>query len=298
MSHSQAWRNVCLLNLFAMFNAALQAPIRECEAAPAVLTLQLAWGHDISGTEIGGTLDHVQENVDILQLYTGGCHVPGTTYQLSSAVAYYGQHYMAFVYHSKSEAWVLFDDATVSTVGSWQDVTARCVKGKIQPSVLFYQHMDLQALAAGHSGSGQTAAPAAWPAAVPSHTAPQHHITPPPATAGFGLQAATTGRPYPQFAAATAGSPIPQPGLQSQGSDSNTSGRNSSNPWAAAPLTAAVPAHMASEARPQHSSQPAWDTAGQTVNGSSSSSLTENDRLSNPSQHHVWAPQHLLQQHH
>lgn len=37
------------------------------------------------------------------------------------------------------QEWVMFDDATVSTIGSWSAVISKCRVGRIQPSVLFYQ---------------------------------------------------------------------------------------------------------------------------------------------------------------
>ena len=55
-------------------------------------------------------------------------------------VCYYGQHYMAVVLMSDS-TWYSFDDATVLRVGAWPDVVHKCVTGRIQPSVLFYESL-------------------------------------------------------------------------------------------------------------------------------------------------------------
>ncbi|KAF6258340.1 hypothetical protein COO60DRAFT_1284604 [Scenedesmus sp. NREL 46B-D3] len=179
-------------------------PERSCQMAPRVLTLQLVWNQDVKSDEIGSALQHVQENVDISPLYAGGCEVAATTYQLSSAVAYYGQHYMAFVHNTKLNTWLLFDDASVSVVGGWQDVIKKCTAGKIQPSVLFYQTVDLAAVGTGArlpaaQGMPQThhaparmsasmppgapggavwarAAAAAMPAGVPPHIAMPAHL--------------------------------------------------------------------------------------------------------------------------
>eukprot|EP00775_Hariotina_reticulata_P010946 gene10946-11100_t len=100
---------------------AILTPTRFLEHPPQVLTIQLAWYQDVSGEEIGEALQHVQERVDVQNVYPD-CDSAATTYQISSTVAYYGQHYMAFVHNSKLNTWLLFDDATVSAVGSWQDV--------------------------------------------------------------------------------------------------------------------------------------------------------------------------------
>lgn len=48
-----------------------------------------------------------------------------------------GEHYHAFV-HTEGR-WVAFDDATLSDVGPWEAVVKKCILGKIQPSLLFYE---------------------------------------------------------------------------------------------------------------------------------------------------------------
>eukprot|EP00798_Chlamydomonas_sp_ICE-L_P000720 gene720-2144_t len=59
-------------------------------------------------------------------------------FYLRSMFCYYGQHYHAFVYRREIKQWVMFDDMTVATVGSWKKVLKKCELGRIQPSVLFY----------------------------------------------------------------------------------------------------------------------------------------------------------------
>lgn len=138
-----------------------QAPEKECEQSPRVLSLQMVWDPDISGAEIGTALEHILEDVDISAMYAAGVANSDTTYHLSSAVAYYGQHYMAFVRNEKLNQWLIFDDASVNVVGSWEDVKRKCVNGRIQPSVLFYQAMDLAALPDRATASLSTAQPTA-----------------------------------------------------------------------------------------------------------------------------------------
>lgn len=72
--------------------------------------------------------------------------VGDTTFKLTSAVAYYGQHYMAFVFNTKLNTWLMFDDASVSAVGTWQDVINKCQAGRIQPGVLFYRLYDIASI--------------------------------------------------------------------------------------------------------------------------------------------------------
>ena len=56
-------------------------------------------------------------------------------------MAYYGEHYAAFVLRPELGQWHYFDDANVRAVGSWADVKQQCMRGKLQPSVLFYQRL-------------------------------------------------------------------------------------------------------------------------------------------------------------
>ena len=75
--------------------------------------------------------------VDLGQLYRGV--PPGTLYRLRSMVCYYGRHYSAVVLLPELGRWVMFDDATASSIGGWADVRRRCQVGRVQPSVLFYE---------------------------------------------------------------------------------------------------------------------------------------------------------------
>ena len=60
-------------------------------------------------------------------------------YALRSMVCYYGQHYQALVLVPEAGGWLMFDDARVTRVGTWDDVRRKCEAGRIQPSVLFYE---------------------------------------------------------------------------------------------------------------------------------------------------------------
>lgn len=76
---------------------------------------------------------YVQE-VDIGEIYKA---LGSKEYRLHSMVCYYGEHYHAFV-HTEGR-WVAFDDATLNHVGGWEDVAKKCILGRIQPSLLFYE---------------------------------------------------------------------------------------------------------------------------------------------------------------
>ena len=78
-------------------------------------------------------------------------------------VMYYGHHYMAMCLSASLGCWLLFDDKRVTRVGNWGDVTLRCVdvcacssvavvynvarrcvKGRLQPTMLIYESMHVR----------------------------------------------------------------------------------------------------------------------------------------------------------
>lgn len=118
---------------------------RTLHNVPSVFTVQLAWEPDVPGDAIAGTLALVDTLLDPKQIFAGG-NCPGNMpiYALHGMFCYYGQHYFAFINRGPiapdmEDEWVMFDDATVLTVGNWGQVIAKCRAGRIQPSVLFYQ---------------------------------------------------------------------------------------------------------------------------------------------------------------
>jgi len=63
-------------------------------------------------------------------------------YALRAMVCYYGLHYAAFcVAADGAGPWTRFDDATVAPVGSWADLCSACARGRLQPTVLFYERV-------------------------------------------------------------------------------------------------------------------------------------------------------------
>ncbi len=74
------------------------------------------------------------QEVDIGHIYKA---LGSKEYRLHSMVCYYGEHYHAFV-HTEGR-WVVLDDATLNLVGAWNDVIKKCIMGRIQPSLLFFE---------------------------------------------------------------------------------------------------------------------------------------------------------------
>jgi len=106
---------------------------------PGVLTLELAWATERTPAEdIEATLAAVDDVVDLGEIYTG---LPQKEhmYRLRSMVCYYGAHYQAFVMSPNLLKWLIFDDESIGVIGTWEAVKAKCLAGRIQPSVLFFE---------------------------------------------------------------------------------------------------------------------------------------------------------------
>ncbi|XP_077598468.1 ubiquitin carboxyl-terminal hydrolase 53 [Stigmatopora nigra] len=75
---------------------------------------------------------------------------------LVGMICYSSRHYCAFAYHTKSSKWVFFDDATVKEVGSrWKEVVSKCIKGHLQPLLLFYANPNGSAVTAEDAQLGK-----------------------------------------------------------------------------------------------------------------------------------------------
>ena len=132
----------------------------DVENPPGVFTLQLAWeSHAEHAEDIAGTLSTLTERIDLSDVYQA-VDKGVLQYRLRALVAYYGQHYQAFVQPPKSESayesssgsvhgddtdggdhWIMVDDARAVDVGDWSKVVKKCQAGKIQPSVLFFERV-------------------------------------------------------------------------------------------------------------------------------------------------------------
>jgi len=111
---------------------------RSLDRAPEVFTLSLIWERENEDMEvISATMCAIQQELNLAAVYPG---ISDHTYRLNSIVCYYGKHYFCFVLVAPDK-WLLCDDTKVSEVGSWENVSVRCWKGHLQPSVLFFQRL-------------------------------------------------------------------------------------------------------------------------------------------------------------
>ncbi|KAG2445913.1 hypothetical protein HXX76_000516 [Chlamydomonas incerta] len=122
---------------------------RTLHNVPNVFSVLLAWEPDVQGDTIAETLQCVDTILQPTEIFMpGNCPHNLPSYALHGMFCYYGQHYFAFInrggVEEADQEWVMFDDATVSTIGAWSAVIQKCRVGRIQPSVLFYQSFKAQ----------------------------------------------------------------------------------------------------------------------------------------------------------
>lgn len=69
----------------------------------------------------------------------------GAAYQLRCIVCYFGHHYKAYALSEELNEWLLFDDSTISAVGSWAEVQQSLTSSRMQPNLLFYEQQQHKA---------------------------------------------------------------------------------------------------------------------------------------------------------
>eukprot|EP01112_Ceratiomyxa_fruticulosa_P020759 TRINITY_DN7166_c0_g1_i3.p1 TRINITY_DN7166_c0_g1~~TRINITY_DN7166_c0_g1_i3.p1 ORF type:complete len:827 (-),score=139.38 TRINITY_DN7166_c0_g1_i3:105-2585(-) len=109
---------------------------------PLVLSIGLAWDQANASTSmISFIASFIPLTIDLKYLYpnlNSGVH-----YRLCGVVGYYGLHYNYYASPTKNSPWYIFDDAIVREIGGgWDGVVDKILKGKIQPSILFYEKLE------------------------------------------------------------------------------------------------------------------------------------------------------------
>lgn len=107
---------------------------------PQVFAIGLVWENPTPEQfEITQTLSLIPQTIKLSNVFV----LPPTEkreHYLRGMVCYYGIHYNAYFYSELRRQWLVFDDATVKEVGSWDAVVSRCVQGRVHPSLLFYEN--------------------------------------------------------------------------------------------------------------------------------------------------------------
>ena len=50
---------------------------------------------------------------------------------------------MAYFYSDKYDTWIQFDDDHIKPVGNFKSIIKKCVAGRQQPTILFYEYADI-----------------------------------------------------------------------------------------------------------------------------------------------------------
>lgn len=114
---------------------------------PTIYTLGFQYpdmDYAIDRKDLQTLLDLIPNSIDLTEMFTVGGLVNGNSQKikhvLRGLISYYGKHYMSFFYSEKHDSWFFFDDATIKRVGNFQDVKDKCLKGKMIPCTMFYEH--------------------------------------------------------------------------------------------------------------------------------------------------------------
>ena len=80
-----------------------------------------------------------------------------TRHLFRGMICYYGLHYVAFFLNRTDGSWLMFDDHVVRPLGRWEEVKERCLQGKWQPVMVFYECNQGEARPASHPGGRRAA---------------------------------------------------------------------------------------------------------------------------------------------
>ncbi|XP_062850219.1 inactive ubiquitin carboxyl-terminal hydrolase 53 [Trichomycterus rosablanca] len=110
--------------------------------SPEIVTIGFVWDSeqsDLTEEVIRSLSPHL--NLSGLFYHVTDENAKTCEMQLVAMICYYNRHYCTFAFHTKSSKWVFFDDATVKEVGTkWKDVVTKCIRGHLQPLLLFYSN--------------------------------------------------------------------------------------------------------------------------------------------------------------
>ena len=113
---------------------------------PTIFSIGVVWDTDQPTSEnIQKFLDRMDTTIKLEDIFSqvvvdSNKAEPVAPYALRGLMCYYGQHYSAFFFHEKTKNWFSFDDTSVRPISvDFLQVKEKCVKGKLQPSVLFYE---------------------------------------------------------------------------------------------------------------------------------------------------------------
>lgn len=111
---------------------------------PPVFTVSIVWDSaEPVLAEIKTSLEMLSKEIDLSYVFSLPNKPPCCTYRLKGMICYYGKHYVAIFNNFDTSEWYMFDDSNVKLIGTdWNQVHQRCLRGRLQPSVIFYEHVE------------------------------------------------------------------------------------------------------------------------------------------------------------
>jgi len=139
-----------------------RAPDHTLLQMPHVFTLSLTWDTaQAAEADVAATMANILPRLRPARIFRGtgdgraqwlgedefwgGTRVKAldAVYELRAMVCYYGAHYACFCRTEDGAGpWTRFDDAIVAVVGDWAALVSACVRGRLQPTVLFFEAAD------------------------------------------------------------------------------------------------------------------------------------------------------------
>eukprot|EP01117_Protostelium_nocturnum_P001079 TRINITY_DN11405_c0_g1_i1.p1 TRINITY_DN11405_c0_g1~~TRINITY_DN11405_c0_g1_i1.p1 ORF type:complete len:633 (-),score=181.22 TRINITY_DN11405_c0_g1_i1:50-1948(-) len=116
---------------------------RQLTHLPEIFSVGVVWDSDTPTLEdIAATLKMISLRIDLSNVFNSPDRRNNiqSWYKLRGMICYYGKHYIVFLYNERRREWMVYDDVTVKGLGNnWVELQQRMIRGKLQPSVLFYE---------------------------------------------------------------------------------------------------------------------------------------------------------------
>eukprot|EP00347_Sterkiella_histriomuscorum_P004433 403360477 len=116
---------------------------------PKVFTFNMAWQGSQEDQNLGQSCETLlnmymllPNTFDPFVIFKKRLSQRTLQYFFKGFVVFYGQHYYAYFRNLDDENWYVFDDHRVMKIGSWYQVVHTCIKGRAQPTILFYERLE------------------------------------------------------------------------------------------------------------------------------------------------------------
>ena len=112
-------------------------------SAPRVLSLNLNWECNYALFDVLKVFALVPNTFRTKDLYESEKQGAGETFVLKGMILYWNYHYMSAFrdWQNARDRWTLFDDHYLRDFDSWEEMLKDCVRGRVRPTVLFYERV-------------------------------------------------------------------------------------------------------------------------------------------------------------